>query len=84
MSTVIAVPSNIWTRLPGTEWEVFQDSGDVVFLGADDTVVHIRRAKKQPAIWGPRPPVVSVSADPDAENALILDAASGAGGGISR
>lgn len=50
----------MWIQLPGTEWEVYQDSGEVVFLGDEDVPVRIRRAGKMPTIWGPRPPVTAV------------------------
>lgn len=60
MTTVIAIPNSIWTQLLGTEWEVYQESGEVAFLGDEDVVVRIRRAEKLPSIWGPRPPITEV------------------------
>ena len=60
MTTAFAIPSGMWILIPGTEWEIYQDSANVAFLGDDDIPVRIRRAAKQPAIWGPRPPITSV------------------------
>lgn len=60
MTTVLAIPSGMWIQLPGTEWEVYQESGGVAFLGDEPTPVWIRRAEKRPNIWGPQPPVTAV------------------------
>jgi hypothetical protein len=57
MSVVIAIPSGTWIRLSGTDWEVFQDSGDVAILGDEPVIVRIRRAESGPRIWGPYPPI---------------------------
>jgi hypothetical protein len=57
MSVVIAIPNGMWILLPGTDWEVFQDSGEVVLLGDESATVQIRRASTTPRIWGPRPPL---------------------------
>lgn len=55
MATVVAIPSGTWIQLLGTEWEVYQESGEVVFLGDEDVTVRIRRTEKRPSIWGPCP-----------------------------
>lgn len=55
MSTVLAIPSGMWILLPGTDWEVFQDSANVLFLGEIEKAVLIRRSPQAPRIWGPRP-----------------------------
>jgi hypothetical protein len=60
MATAIAIPSGIWIRLPGTNWEVFQESGKVMFLGDEPATVQIRQTSSIPRIWGPRPPLVGM------------------------
>lgn len=62
MATVVAISSGTWVQLPGTEWEVYQESGEVAFLGDEDVPVRIRRSQKRPGIWGPRPPMTAVQA----------------------
>lgn len=46
MATVLAIASGVWIRLPDTEWEVYQESGEAVFLGDGDVAVRIRRVNK--------------------------------------
>lgn len=43
----LSVDPNVWTLIPGTEWEVYQRSGQTIILGDFPNLVSIRRRKKR-------------------------------------